>query len=85
MKEGWKCPQCEKIYGPHVDECAECNENRDTSLLEEYKKLVPLIPPIQYIPYPVYPQPYRHPWDSPVWVGVGTGDPVPASCNDETW
>lgn len=22
---GWECPKCNRIYGPHVNECRECN------------------------------------------------------------
>ncbi len=24
--QGWQCPKCQKIYGPQVAECAQCNE-----------------------------------------------------------
>ena len=23
--EGWKCPKCERVYGPMITECKECN------------------------------------------------------------
>jgi hypothetical protein len=41
MNEGWKCPVCEKVWGPHVDGCAECNGQH------EYKW--------KYVPVPYYP------------------------------
>jgi len=22
---GWKCPQCGKVYAPHIEECKHCN------------------------------------------------------------
>jgi len=25
LREGWVCPKCGKVYGPHVDECYDCN------------------------------------------------------------
>lgn len=25
LQEGWVCPKCGKVYGPHVDECYDCN------------------------------------------------------------
>lgn len=23
--KGWECPKCERVYGPHVDECKYCS------------------------------------------------------------
>jgi hypothetical protein len=24
--QGWACPRCHKVYGPHIDECKYCND-----------------------------------------------------------
>lgn len=29
--QGWQCPQCRKVYAPHVDECASCNHKDSMS------------------------------------------------------
>jgi hypothetical protein len=48
MSEGWKCPVCGKVWGPHVDGCRECNGQ------VEYKWNYPVV--IPYVPtYPTYP------------------------------
>lgn len=23
---GWECPKCAKVYGPHIDQCINCNK-----------------------------------------------------------
>ena len=63
MNEGWKCPVCGKVWGPHVDGCLECNGQ------VEYKwKFVPI--PVPYVPY-------TPPWYNPPCVTWTTGDPIP--------
>ena len=53
MSEGWKCPVCGKVWGPHVDGCRECNGQ------VEYKW--------RYIPVPYYPSYPTYPsWWPPV-------------------
>ena len=27
---GWICPKCGRVYGPHVQECYNCNKNEIT-------------------------------------------------------
>lgn len=29
MTTGWRCPNCGKVYSPHVMECAPCNKAVD--------------------------------------------------------
>lgn len=63
--EGWMCPKCGNVYGPHVDECANCN-GRGWPV---------------YIPIPYYPgswpkwETYRITWDdsttNSAWLGEG--------------
>ena len=30
MSEGWICPKCGSVYGPHTYECIRCNKNTIT-------------------------------------------------------
>lgn len=29
--EGWECPRCARVYGPHVNECESCNAKKFSS------------------------------------------------------
>lgn len=34
--DGWICPKCKRVYGPHVDECRKCNTNAQSPTLVYY-------------------------------------------------
>ena len=55
--KGWQCPKCDNVYGPHVDECVNCNGG---------VRFVPY--PVYPLPAPSpYPYPYPNTAD-PTWI-----------------
>ena len=47
MNEGWKCPECGKIYAPYIDECEKCNDTGKAD--EERSSTIPNIEELNLI------------------------------------
>lgn len=56
--EGWKCPNCGRVWGPHVDACRSCN--------------APVIPCPQQYEYPPWWR-WSPPWWQPYTVTCSSG------------
>lgn len=54
---GWKCPECGRVFAPHVDECKYCGKYTVTT-----PQPIPEVPS-PTIPFPSIPYPYRENWD----------------------
>ena len=40
VENGWKCPQCHKIWAPTIKSCVDCNPPQNESLTPSTVKLL---------------------------------------------
>lgn len=41
MSEGWKCPDCSRVWAPHVAACGACNQLVGVAETFTFKPLLP--------------------------------------------
>jgi hypothetical protein len=67
MREGWLCPRCGKVNGPHVDSC-DCEPQGEADTGTETIKTTPGVVIQPCVPWGT---PWPTPWLPTVWTGDG--------------